>query len=86
MAADPLYTWVLVGLGVQELSMNPGAIPIVKGILRASSVDEMTALADEVLQATTAEQAERIIRARIGERFAEHLRHRAGASEPVDGP
>jgi phosphotransferase system enzyme I (PtsI) len=86
MAADPLYTWVLVGLGVQELSMNPGAIPIVKSVLRSSSVDEMTALADEVLTATTAEQAERIIRARLGDRFAEHLRHRAGASERVETP
>ena len=38
MAADPRYTWVLVGLGVRELSMHPSAIPVIKNIIRGSSL------------------------------------------------
>ncbi len=39
MAADPLHALLLVGLGVRELSMSPAAIPRVKAVLRASSVE-----------------------------------------------
>lgn len=34
MAGDSLYTLILLGLGISELSMNPAAIPRVKRILR----------------------------------------------------
>ena len=34
MAGDPLYTPILLGLGVDELSMNALAIPVVKRIVR----------------------------------------------------
>ena len=37
MAGDPLLTWVLLGLGLRDLSMAPRQIPIVKSIIRASS-------------------------------------------------
>ena len=46
MAADPRYTWVLIGLGITELSMHPSAIPVIKNIIRASSSAEMKALAE----------------------------------------
>ena len=34
MAGDPFYTLILIGLGINELSMNPFAIPRVKRVLR----------------------------------------------------
>ena len=34
MAADPLYTLIFLGLGLDELSMHPLAIPRVKKVLR----------------------------------------------------
>ena len=34
MAGEPLYTYVLLGLGLDELSMNAAAIPRVKRIIR----------------------------------------------------
>ena len=46
MAGDPLYTLILLGLGISELSMNPSAIPRVKRILR--QVDK--AVSEEILQ------------------------------------
>ena len=84
MAADPLFTWVLVGMGVEELSMQSVSIPLIKQLLRLSSMSEMEELAASVLQASTAEEAERLVRDRMSERFPEHMQHRAGVDE--DGP
>ena len=81
MAADPLFAWVLVGLGVEVLSMQPAAIPVIKNVVRYSSMPEMRALADGVLAAKTAGEAEALVREQIGARFPEHLRHRAGVDE-----
>ena len=87
MAADPRYTWVLVGLGLRELSMQASAIPVIKNIIRASSLDEMQALAQRVLACQTAAEARRIVVSTMGERFPEHLEHAAGVElEDGDGP
>lgn len=81
MAADPRYTWVLVGLGVAELSMHPSAIPVIKHIIRSSQTDEMKALAERVLQVDSASEAEEIVLATMRARFPEHLRHGGGEGE-----
>jgi phosphotransferase system enzyme I (PtsI) len=78
MASDPRYTWVLVGLGLRELSMQASAIPVVKNIIRASSLDEMEALASTVLDCETGAEARRLVMQAIGSRFGEHLQHTAG--------
>lgn len=78
MAADPRFAWVLVGLGVRELSMHPSAIPVIKSIIRASDTSEMMELAAKCLQTEDAEEAERIVMARMQERFPEHLQHGGG--------
>ena len=44
MAGDPLYTLILIGLELDELSMNPLAIPRVKKIIRAATFEEAKAL------------------------------------------
>jgi phosphoenolpyruvate-protein phosphotransferase (PTS system enzyme I) len=78
MAADPRYTWVLVGLGVREFSMHPSAIPVIKNIIRSSSLSDMEALAREVLDADDADDAEQRVLSVMTERFAEHLLHGGG--------
>ena len=60
LAGDPLAVPVLVGLGVDELSMNPSAIPRVKSVLRVISVDEAQMLAGQVLDAPGTPEARRI--------------------------
>lgn len=85
MAADPRYTWVLVGLGLRELSMQASAIPVIKNIIRASSLDEMEALTEAVLSCRTAAEARRLVMREVGERFPEHLEHAAGISVEDDG-
>jgi len=84
MAADPRYAWVLVGLGVRELSMHPAAIPVIKNIIRTSDTREMAALAERVLQADSSDEAERIVVREMEERFAEHLLHGGAPANAED--
>ena len=78
MAADPRYAWVLAGLGVRELSMHPPAIPVIKNIIRGSSMSDMQELAERVLEAETVDDAERMVLDVMQDRFSEHLEHGGG--------
>ena len=50
MAADPIYTIILLGLGVDELSVNPIMLPAIKQILRSVTWEEARAVAEGVLR------------------------------------
>ncbi len=54
IAADPAAAPILVGLGVDELSMNPADIPRLKATLRAIEPDQAAALAEKALSCTSA--------------------------------
>jgi phosphoenolpyruvate-protein kinase (PTS system EI component) len=54
LAGDPLAAVVLVGLGVDELSLNSGGIPRTKSIIRTIDTSEARSLAKQVLQAESA--------------------------------
>jgi phosphotransferase system enzyme I (PtsI) len=69
MAADPAYLLILLGLGLDELSMNPFYIPRVKKILRSSSYEEAKQLLEEVSRLSTAAEIEDWVKARMAERF-----------------
>lgn len=56
MAAEPLYTLVLLGLGFDELSMSATFIPRVKRILRQVPREEGKKLLDELLKFSTAQE------------------------------
>ncbi len=49
MAGDPIYAPLLLGLGVDSLSMSPAWIPSVKYLIRAMRMSDARALAEEVL-------------------------------------
>jgi phosphotransferase system enzyme I (PtsI) len=49
MAGDPLFAPLLLGLGVDSLSMAPVLLPAVKYLLRAMTMADARALADEAL-------------------------------------
>src|SRR6185295_18398462 len=53
MAGEPMLALILCGLGIDELSMNAVAIPVVKSVLRASTMSEARRLADEALKLST---------------------------------
>ncbi len=48
LAGDPLFTPLLVGLGIQELSMSPGALPPVRRIIRRLAMREAESLVEDV--------------------------------------
>jgi phosphotransferase system, enzyme I, PtsP len=61
MAADPVCTLLLVGLGLDELSMGPFFIPVIKRLVRALNFEKAQTLATEVLSCTTVMQVKRRI-------------------------
>lgn len=51
MAADPLLTPLLIGLGVDELSVAPSAVPLIKDAIRSLTLEEARSLAQAALKA-----------------------------------
>ena len=49
MAGDVVAVPVLLGLGLDELSMRPSALPFVKRLLRSSNHRQLTDLGNRVL-------------------------------------
>ena len=64
-AADPLVGPLLIGMGVDELSVGPAAIPAVRERLEGLDVEAWRAAARDALAATTIDEV-RAIAARIG--------------------
>jgi phosphoenolpyruvate-protein phosphotransferase len=52
-AGDPKLALLLVGLGVEELSMAPASIPIIKELLSRFTMNQLADLAARVLRLTT---------------------------------
>jgi len=65
MAANPLSVPILVGLGIQELSVVPAAIPVVKEIVRALDSREIQADARDALAAATPAEVHELSAARL---------------------
>jgi phosphotransferase system enzyme I (PtsI) len=58
MAADPLAVPVLVGLGLEEFSMHPPALPLVRSLIRALSYREAHRIAQRALTLASAKEVE----------------------------
>lgn len=71
MAADPLYTLIFLGLGLDKLSMNAIAIPSVKKVLRRSTHAEGVRLLRESLKFPTAKDTELFVRKEMARLFPE---------------
>ena len=69
MAAEPIYAVVLLGLGLDEFSMNPISIPKVKKVLRMSKFEETRSLVDQLFQFPTASEIECFLRSWMAKRF-----------------
>jgi phosphotransferase system enzyme I (PtsI) len=61
LAGDSLWAPLFVGMGVNELSMTPSAIPEVRFILRHSSQVELKTLAAKVLKMTETAQIKNVL-------------------------
>lgn len=61
MAGDPLNTPILLGLGINELSMNPQSIPAVKAMIRSLSRSDCQAFISKVLTKQTTMDLMRLV-------------------------
>ncbi len=69
MAGDPLATVVLLGLGLDSLSMGAIGIPPIKRIIRAVGAMEVEAFVRTLLPMQTGREIESAVRGWMGERF-----------------
>ena len=61
MASDPLATMALLGMGLDEFSVSPVSLLVIKDIIRRVHFDECDNLADRVLSYQTADEVEQYL-------------------------
>lgn len=69
LAADPLAIPLLLGFGIDELSMNPASIPRAKLVLRSLTIPECEKIAYDALGYRTALEVKRFLRRAIHKTF-----------------
>ena len=69
LAADPLAIPLLIGFGIDELSMSPVAVPKAKMVLRALSVQECEEIAMKTLKFRGAVEVKKFLRRTIRKKF-----------------
>ena len=67
MAGDPLATTLLLGLGLDCLSLSPGLIPEVKEVIRAIHAEKAQKIADECLAMDTGTEVREYLGDAVGE-------------------
>jgi phosphoenolpyruvate-protein kinase (PTS system EI component) len=65
MAGDPLCTFILMAIGIQELSLNAGNIPMIKKAIRSVTMEEVRADLDHIFELETAVQVRAFISDRV---------------------
>jgi phosphotransferase system enzyme I (PtsI) len=69
MAGDPAYALVLLGLGLDNLSMNPADIPKVKRVIRSSTLSDAKQLLAEATAFSAHDEIERYVLDQMHQRF-----------------
>jgi phosphotransferase system enzyme I (PtsI) len=64
MSGDPLYTMLLLGMGIRQLSVTPHSIPAIKRVIRSVTVEESVAVAQEAMRLETARDVNNYLRER----------------------
>jgi phosphotransferase system enzyme I (PtsI) len=65
MAGDPLCTFILLALGIDEFSLNAGGIPVIKKVVRTLSLEESRKSLEEILQLGTAARVRELIMSKM---------------------
>ncbi|MDP2646818.1 MAG: phosphoenolpyruvate--protein phosphotransferase [Desulfobacterales bacterium] len=66
MAGDPINIPILLGLGLDELSMNPQSIPAVKNIIRSLTVEDTRLFLRDVLKQKSAADITDLVQKKYG--------------------
>jgi phosphotransferase system enzyme I (PtsI) len=78
MAGEPMFAVVLLGLGIDEMSMNSTAIPVVKSVLRGTNLQTARDVAERTLGLPTAEDVERYVHEHMSKSYPADLLDAAG--------
>ena len=62
MSGEPLYTMLLLGLGVRQLSVTPHNIPEIKKVIRTVTLERSAAVAREAMRLETARDVNNYLR------------------------
>lgn len=73
MAAEPTYVPILLGLGLDELSMNAFSIPWIKKMIRATTINESREFLREALSFTKVDHIKEFVKHEIAKRFPDQL-------------
>lgn len=65
MSGEPLYTALLLGLGIRELSATPRKIPEIKHVIRSLTIPDAERVAQDALQMETARDVETYLRGQL---------------------
>ncbi len=65
MASEPLYSILLIGLGLDQLSVSPIMIPEIKKIIRSTTIQEAKQIADTCLGMNDSEQIESFLKEKL---------------------
>jgi len=71
MAGDPAYAMILLALEIDELSMNPLAIPKVKEIIRATTLRESKQLMKKIMKMSSASEIRELVEKTMKEKFSD---------------
>ena len=73
MAGTPHHIPLLLGIGMDELSMNPQTIPDIKRVIRSLNVEDTRSFIKDVLKQTTAKSTFELIRDTYGSILSEQI-------------
>ncbi len=71
MASDPLLTMILIGMGLDEFSVSPVSLLLIKEIVRRVEVGECIDLVEEMINYDTAESVETSLKAFMKQKFSD---------------
>ncbi|QQO10539.1 phosphoenolpyruvate--protein phosphotransferase [Breznakiella homolactica] len=69
LAGDPMATAVLLGLGLDEFSMTASSIPLVKKIIRGSTIESCRILAEKIMECSSYQHVTFLVEAWMAEHF-----------------
>ena len=65
LGSDPYAVPILIGLGIDELSVNVPSVPLVKAQIRGLKVPELQSLAQQALECSTAREVRELVKKQL---------------------
>ena len=65
ICSEPLYTLLLLGMGLRELSLVPSAIPEIKKVIRSVTMERAKEVAQTAISMSNARETERFLHASL---------------------